>query len=81
SQLEFFQSEIYANESGRVLAKVLKKLIAEGVKINILTHSLGARVALSALNILGDFDGAYDEKIDNLIMWEPAVADNAFTNT
>ena len=25
--------------------------------------------------------GAYDEKIDNLIMWEPAVADNAFTNT
>ncbi len=81
SQLEFFQSEIYANESGRVLAQVLKKLIDEGVKINILTHSLGARVALSALNILGDFDGAYDEKIDNLIMWEPAVADNAFTNT
>ena len=26
SQLEFFQSEIYANESGRVLAKVLKKI-------------------------------------------------------
>lgn len=38
-------------------------------------------MALSALNVLGDFDGAYDEKIDNLIMWEPAVADNAFTNT
>ncbi|MDG2940606.1 alpha/beta hydrolase, partial [Bisgaard Taxon 10/6] len=51
------------------------------IRINIITHSLGARVALSALNILGDFDGAYNEKIDNLIMWEAAVADNAVTDT
>ncbi|THA00867.1 alpha/beta hydrolase [Rodentibacter pneumotropicus] len=78
--LEFFRAELYANEAGRELAKVLKQLIDNKIKINILTHSLGARVALSALNILGDFDGEYDEKIDNLIMWEPAVADNAFTN-
>ncbi len=59
---------------------MLIKFIEAGIQINILTHSLGARVALSALNVLGDFDGAYDEKIDNLIMWEPAVADNAFTD-
>ncbi|AFI87160.1 hypothetical protein SA3033_03475 [Aggregatibacter actinomycetemcomitans serotype d str. SA3033] len=81
SELQFFLSEIYANESGRTLAKVLKRFIDAGININILTHSLGARVALSALNVLGDFDGAYDEKIDNLILWEPAVADNAFTDT
>ena len=72
---------MYANEAGRELAKVLIELFNEGIKVNIITHSLGARVALSALNILGDFDGAYNEKIDNLIMWEAAVADNAITDT
>ena len=77
----FFRAEMYANEAGRELAKVLIELFNEGIKVNIITHSLGARVALSALNILGDFDGAYNEKIDNLIMWEAAVADNAITDT
>ncbi|KNE84545.1 alpha/beta hydrolase [Aggregatibacter aphrophilus] len=76
----FFRAEMYANEAGRELAKVLIELFNKGIKVNIITHSLGARVALSALNILGDFDGAYDEKIDNLIMWEAAVADNSITN-
>ncbi|MBN6068550.1 hypothetical protein HYE54_07220, partial [Aggregatibacter actinomycetemcomitans] len=51
-----------------------------GIRINIITHSLGARVALSALNVLGDFDDGYNDKVDNLIMWEAAVADNALTN-
>ena len=77
----FFRAEMYANEAGRELAKALIELFNEGIKVNIITHSLGARVALSALNILGDFDGAYNEKIDNLIMWEAAVADNAITDT
>nr|WP_244151919.1 alpha/beta hydrolase [Rodentibacter myodis] len=78
--INFFRAEMYANESGRKLAGVLKQLIDENIRINIITHSLGARVALSAMNILGDFDGKYDDKIDNLIMWEAAVADNAITN-
>ncbi len=69
---------MYANEAGRELAKFLQTLHKE-TKINIITHSLGARVALSALNILGDFDGKYANWIDNLIMLEAAVADNAIT--
>ena len=79
--LVFFRAEMYANEAGRELAKVLIQLIEAEIRINIITHSLGARVALSALNILGDFDGKYNEKVDNLIMWEAAVADNAMTDT
>ncbi|WGE51312.1 alpha/beta hydrolase [Actinobacillus equuli subsp. haemolyticus] len=78
--LGFFRAEMYANEAGRELAKVLMQLIDANVQINIITHSLGARVALSALNILGDYNGAYNEKVDNLIMWEAAVADNAITD-
>ena len=69
---------MYANETGRDLAKFIQELDKD-TKINIITHSLGARVALSALNILGDFDGEYDNRIDNLIMLEAAVADNAIT--
>lgn len=74
----FFRAEMYANETGRDLAKLIQELDKD-TKINIITHSLGARVALSALNILGDFDGEYDNRIDNLIMLEAAVADNAIT--
>ena len=74
----FFRAEMYANETGRDLAKFIQELDKD-TKINIITHSLGARVALSALNILGDFDGEYDNRIDNLIMLEAAVADNAIT--
>ena len=74
----FFRAEMYANETGRDLAKFIQELDKD-TQINIITHSLGARVALSALNILGDFDGEYDNRIDNLIMLEAAVADNAIT--
>ncbi|WGE53432.1 alpha/beta hydrolase [Actinobacillus equuli] len=75
----FSRAEMYANEAGRELAKVLIQLIDAKIQINVITHSLGARVALAALNILGDYDGDLDPKVDNLIMWEAAVADNAIT--
>ena len=78
--MNFFRAEMYANEAGRRLAGILKQLIDDGIHVNIITHSLGARVALSAMNILGDMAGKYENRIDNLILWEPAVADNALTN-
>ncbi len=43
----FFRAEMYANEAGRELAKVLIELFNEGIKVNIITHSLGARVAVA----------------------------------
>lgn len=74
----FFRAELYANEAGRELAKFIQELDND-IKINIITHSLGARVALSALNVLGSLDEEYKDRIDNLIMLEAAVADNAIT--
>ncbi|OOF54849.1 alpha/beta hydrolase [Rodentibacter genomosp. 2] len=74
----FFRAEMYANEAGHQFSFILRDLIKQNIRINIITHSLGARVALSALNILGDHP-SFHEKIDNLIMWEAAVADNAIT--
>lgn len=73
----FFRAEIYANEAGRKLAKDISTLLENNIQVNIITHSLGARVALAALNILGDTN--QPKKIKNLIMLEAAVADNAIT--
>ena len=73
----FFRAEIYANEAGRKLAKDISILLENNIQVNIITHSLGARVALAALNILGDAN--QPKKIKNLIMLEAAVADNAIT--
>ncbi|MDP8052808.1 alpha/beta hydrolase [Pasteurella atlantica] len=78
--IDFMQAEINANIASRRLALVLKQLIDKGIKINVITHSLGARVILGAMNILGDFAGKYDGKVDNVFLWEPAVADNALTD-
>ena len=73
----FFRAEIYANEAGRKLAKDISTLLENNIQVNIITHSLGARIALAALNILGDAN--QPKKIKNLIMLEAAVADNAIT--
>ncbi|PVY77587.1 alpha/beta hydrolase family protein DUF900 [Tamilnaduibacter salinus] len=77
-QTDFMQSEFNANAAGRRLVRLLEQLADAGVGINIITHSLGARVGLTALNILGAIRS--QAAIDHLFLWEPAVADNALTN-
>ncbi|HET8789895.1 MAG TPA: alpha/beta hydrolase [Modicisalibacter sp.] len=74
---DFVEAEFSAMQSGRRLVTVLGQLIDAKLSINIVSHSLGARVVLSALNILGDRISG--QCIDNLFLWEPAVADNALS--
>ncbi|WP_165495869.1 alpha/beta hydrolase, partial [Marinobacter halodurans] len=75
---DFMQSEFNAMQAGRRLVPLLRQLRQAGIAINVITHSLGARVGLTALNILGTVQQT--PAIDNLFLWEPAVADNALTN-
>ncbi|UQG62141.1 alpha/beta hydrolase [Marinobacter sp. M3C] len=75
---DFMQAELNAMASGRRLAPLLLQLANAGIAINLLSHSLGARVALTALNIMGII-GKRD-LVDHLFLWQPAVADNALTN-
>lgn len=75
---DFTQSELNAMTAGRRLVPILRQLAEAGIAINLVTHSLGARVALTALNILGTL--GRDNLVDHLFLWEPAVADNALTN-
>lgn len=75
---DFMQAELNAMAAGRRLVPLLQQLHASGIALNIITHSLGARVALTALNILGAI--GHRNLLDHLFLWQPAVADNALTN-
>ena len=75
---DFFQAELNAMQAGRRLVRVLRQLKQAGIAVNVITHSLGARVALAALNVLGE--NGSSASVDHLFLWQPAVADNALTN-
>ncbi|MCS2609458.1 alpha/beta hydrolase [Halomonas dongshanensis] len=76
--VDFFQAELNAMAAGRRLVALLEQLNEAGIAINIISHSLGARVVLTALNILGEQER--HQWVDNLYLWQPAVADNALVN-
>jgi len=75
---DFIQAEFNAMSSGRRLVGLFQQLQGAGIAINVITHSLGARVALTALNILATLQRT--DIVDHLFLWEPAVADNALSN-
>lgn len=75
---DFMQAELNAMTAGRRLVPLLQQLQDAGIAVNLVTHSLGARVALTALNILGT-TGRHN-LVDHLFLWQPAVADNALSN-
>ncbi|MGC3875125.1 hypothetical protein ACPF7Z_17890, partial [Halomonas sp. GXIMD04776] len=73
----FIEAEFVAMQSGRRLVNVLGQLLEAGIRVNMIGHSLGARVALTALNLLGE--RGVQQRIDHLFLWQPAVADNALS--
>lgn len=76
--LDFLQAELNAMAAGRRLVALIAQLHDAGIAINVISHSLGARVILTALNILGE-QGRF-QVLDNLYLWQPAVADNALVD-
>ena len=75
---DLMQAELNAMASGRRMVPLLLQLANAGIAINMLSNSLGARVALTALNIMGILGKR--NLVDHLFLWQAAVADNALTN-
>ncbi len=75
----YMDSEDRANAAGHKLVPLLKQLIAAGLEVNLIAHSMGNRVLLTALNQLGS-DTAYAEKINHIFMWDAAVPNTALSN-
>jgi len=75
--LDYLDSEDHADYAGKQLAANLELLISAGIEVNILTHSMGARVAMSALQHLGL---QHQEVINKVILCQPALPNNALSN-
>lgn len=74
----YIQAEINANMASQKLVPLLYQLKENGIKINLIAHSLGNRVLLGLLNIAGD--AGWNNVVENAFMWEPAVPDTALSN-
>ncbi|SEP09972.1 phage late control D family protein [Aquisalimonas asiatica] len=71
----FKDSEVNAVTAGRRLVPLIRQLHQAGLGISLVTHSLGARVALSALNILAQ--AGEEGIVGNVVLWQAAVAQTA----
>ncbi len=75
----FWEAQNNAVGCGLSLAAEIERFHKHGLKINIIAHSLGNLVLLSALQNLA-INGNY-EYVDRVIMWEAAVSDKALSPT
>ncbi len=78
-ELDYMAAETNANQAGFALAGLIDQLVAEGIAVNVIAHSLGNRVLLVAMNLLGQMPGRR-ECIAHAFMWQPAVPDTALSN-
>lgn len=79
SAVNYMEAETRANKAGFGLARIVDQLAAEGIAVNIIAHSLGNRVLLVGMNLLGQMPNR-QECIANAFMWQPAVPDTALSN-
>lgn len=77
--LDYMAAEANANQAGFVLAGVIDQLVGEGIAVNVIAHSLGGRVLLVAMNLLGQMPRR-QECIAHAFLWQPAVPDTALSN-
>ena len=76
-KMNFLQTEEPARKAGLALVQQLLQLHKAGITINLITHSLGARVALTAMQTLAQ-QGVTD-MLEHVFLWEAAVPDNALS--
>lgn len=74
----YVQAEKNANLACQKLVPLLYQLKENGIKVNIIAHSLGNRVLLGLLNIAGS--AGWNDVVENAFMWQPAVPDTALSN-
>lgn len=76
-ELGYLDAEQPAYQSGLALVPLLQQLHQAGIAINLLAHSLGCRVALTAMQQLGQ--QGINNVVDHLFLWEAAVPNNALS--
>jgi uncharacterized Zn-binding protein involved in type VI secretion/pimeloyl-ACP methyl ester carboxylesterase len=74
--LHYLASEAVADAAGVLLAKELEKLIASGIEINVIAHSMGSRVVMQAIKQLST---RYSRVVNRVILCQPALPDTVLT--
>jgi type VI secretion system secreted protein VgrG len=72
---DYIASVHLAKYTGAIVAKLAEQLIAAGIQVNIIAHSLGNQVLMRALDVLGKTK----QSVNHVFMWDAAIPDNAFT--
>lgn len=78
SDVHYMLSEDNADAAGKNLPDLITQLHNAGIKINIIAHSMGNRVLLKMMDLLGE-QGDID-LIEHIFMCEAAVPQNALSN-
>jgi len=71
----FWACERNASAAGRRLVTLLLQLHDAGIRVNLIAHSLGARVALTALNAVAQLRER--PAVTQCFLWQPAVSAHA----
>jgi hypothetical protein len=74
SPTDYISAVPMADFAGEQLAKLIDKLKAKDIKVNIMAHSLGNAVLMSCLNKI-------KTPIDQAFCWEPAIGNDCFSNS
>lgn len=78
-QPNYIAAEANANQAGFALAGLIDQLVREGIAVNLIAHSLGNRVLLVAMNLIGQMPQR-KECIAHAFMWQPAVPNTSLSN-
>ena len=74
---EYILTEPHADSAGENVVPLLKQLSQHKIDINIVAHSLGNRVLLRAMSLLGK---THPNLLDHVFLWEPAVPATALSS-
>lgn len=69
--IHYLNADEPAYRAGLLLVQLIQQLSAAGIRINIIAHSLGARVLLVAMQVLAN--DKQRDVIDQVFLWQSAV--------
>ena len=77
--IRYLDAEEIADAAGKRLVNLIKQLESERIKIYIIAHSLGGRVALNTMETLAE--NSDENVLQQVFLWQPAVPNYSLSNS
>lgn len=75
---DYVVSEDRADDTAHMMGPLIMQLAKEKIRINIIAHSMGNRVLMRLLEILGANN--HQQVVEHVFLWEAALPDTALSN-